>query len=124
MNKELLFTFILFTLCGVHGQLNSGYQPQPRGGHFIKNGQYNNQAPTQAANNIIRSPNSYNVIGNVAENTYGNSAVNSILGSRVSDTAVNSIIITENSLGSSYNVIGNRALNTHGGVANSIVNNP
>lgn len=94
----------------VQGQFNSGYQARPRGGHFISNGQYHNQATPQINNNNQQAPNSYNVIGNSADNIYGGGAANSI--------------INPGSSQGSYNVIGNKASNIQGGTVNSIVNGP
>lgn len=118
---------------------------RPRGGHFISNGQYQNQeqpsqnfgARGQPVNfNFQQQPQmSNNVIGNVAENSYSGMQVNS-------NQVVNSIIGP--SIGSSNNVIGvrqisyfnpvklickfqlpgNKAFNTNAGTVNSILINP
>lgn len=130
MKLEISLIFLVAFESFVRGQLNSEYQPRARGGHFISNGRYQNQAPPQHLNNYNRgSPNynnypqtSNNVIGNTAENTYGNSAVNSIINSRFADTPVNSIV--GSSSGSANNVIGNKAYNTQGGPVNSVLNSP
>ena len=84
----------------------------PRGGHFISNGRYQNQAPPMQQFHQQRPQTTNNIIGNTAENTF--------LTSRFQDSAVNSIVNA--SPGSSNNVIGNRAYNTFGGgTVNSIV---
>lgn len=125
----------------VIGQSNSGFRPMSRGGHFISNGRYQNQAmrpqPNQNYYNQPYPVNNYNyhqqqpqvssnnVIGNHAVNTYGNGAVNSIINSRYLDSGVNSIVNA--SPGSSNNVIGNSAYNTYpqgGGSIGSLLNNP
>jgi hypothetical protein len=130
MKFEICLLLILFAIESiVQGQFNSGYEPRARGGHFISNGRYQNQAPPQQ-NNYNNQPNynnyqpqtANNVIGNTAENTFGNNAVNSIIGSRFAENAVNSII--NPSQGSANNVIGNRAYNTQGGHVNSVFNGP
>lgn len=104
-------------------QSNYGYRPMARGGHFISNGRYQNQAPQQQYNPYQFPVSNYNnnqqsannIVGNTALNTYGSGAVNSIIGSRISDSdlAVNSII--NPSSRSSNNIIGNTASNTHSG---------
>lgn len=125
----------------VYGQSNYGFRPMSRGGHFISNGRYQNQAMRpQPSQNYYNEPypandnynyqqqpraSSNNVISNHAENTYGNSAVNSIINSRYLDSGVNSIVNA--SPGSSNNVIGNSAYNTFprgGGSIGSLLDNP
>jgi hypothetical protein len=106
-------------------QLNNDYRPMARGGHYIQNGRYQQNPQRINPNYYQQQPqqqfqqqqpqSSYNVIGNTAENIYGRSAINSIVGSRFSDdsSAVNSIINPIS--GSSNNVIGNKASNIFGG---------
>lgn len=138
--KVKVAILLITVLETVSGQSNFGYQPVPRGGHYISNGRYQNQYPYQQQQhnnyNNYRAPpignynqrqqqyqpTSNNVIGNTAENIYGGGAVNSIIGSRFSDSAVNSVI--NPSAGSSNNVIGNNAYNVQGGSTNSILSNP
>lgn len=125
--------------CFVNGQSNSCYQQMSRGGHYISNGRYQNQMHQQphqgnfpynqaypsSNSNYQQQPraSSNNVIGNQAENTYGNAAVNSIINSRFLDPGVNSIVNAEP--GSSNNVIGNSAYNSYvGGSIGSNLNNP
>lgn len=138
--KLTVCAIMLFLSIGrfVLGQSNSGFRPMSRGGHFISNGRYQNQAMRPQENqNYYNQPypvNNYNyrqqpqassnnVIGNRAENTYGNAAVNSIINSRYLDSGVNSIVNA--APGSSNNVIGNSAYNTYGGGSiGSLVNDP
>ena len=110
--KILIFYLIVaIELCC--GQSDHGYQSSGRGGHYISNGKYQNQGqlpPFHNSHYSQQQPSSVNVIGNNADNIYGNSH----------GTAVNSVI--NPSHGSSVNVIGNMASNIYGGTVNSVVN--
>lgn len=125
--KMQTFVLVALTVLSIpilaFGQSQFGYRPMARGGNFVSNGRYQNQAPqTQynpyqvpAVNHNGNQRSSNSVIGNTAVNTFGGGAVNSIVGSRFSDSGLSVNSVINPSSGSSNSVIGNTAYNTHGG---------
>lgn len=110
--KLIIFCFVILWSSSsfTFAQFNSGYPAVARRGHFIYNGSYQNRAPQTQSNLQSSYQQTSNVIGNMAENSFETSAVNSIVGQMFYGSAVNSIV--NQSPGSANNVIGNKAYNT------------